>query len=162
MAKDDSKTISLDASVSRRFRARVLFRFAFLTSRTQMPSIWDDGEVQTPDRSKKQSITPTALAPSATPTAKNSIWDMPACFNPCHPMYDQIAAEANRTARLKAIAVRKQFTKKWWQCEEKRMTGVWLPKLKKGVISSGASSGSASSSSSQPEGVNNADVVVVD
>eukprot|EP00959_Pyramimonas_sp_CCMP1952_P339224 7104492-Pyramimonas_sp.AAC.2 len=127
-----------------------------------MASIWDDDEVQTPDRSKKPSTTPAASALSTTPTTKNSIWDMPACFDPCHPLYDQITAGANHTARLKAKATRKQFTKKWWQCEEKRMAGVWLPKLKNGVISSGASSVSDNSSSSQPKGVKHADVVIID
>ena len=104
-----------------------------------MPSIWDDVEVQTPDRSKDRKLDSRQFPiPSTTPTAKNSIWDMPACFNPCDPVYDQITAEYKRTACLQAKAAK--------QCKDRRMTGVWLPKLKKRV-SVAASSVSSSSSS---------------
>ena len=54
--------------------------------------------------------------PSTTPTAKKNIWDMPACFNPCDPLCDQITFEYNRTARLKAKATELKR-------EERRMTG---------------------------------------
>ena len=91
--------------------------------------------------------------PSTTPTAKNSIWDMPACFNPCDPLYDQITAEANRTARLKAKATKLKR-------EERRMTGVWLPKLKERV--SVAASSVSTSSSSALGGEKNNDVVIND
>ena len=126
-----------------------------------MPSIWDDDEVQTPERSKDRKLDFRQFPmPSTTPAAKNSIWDMPACFNPCDPLYDQITAEYKRTARLKAKAAKQLLTKKWWQCKERRMTGVWLPKLKKRV--SVAASSVSSSSSSALGGEKSNDVAITD
>ena len=118
-----------------------------------MLSICKGDEVQTPDRSKDRKVDSTqSPMPSTTPTAKNSIWDMPACFNPCDPVYDQITAEYKRTACLQAKAAK--------QCKDRRMTGVWLPKLKKRV--SVAANSVSSSSSSALGGEKSNDVVIND